>query len=82
MTVEPGFGGQALIPNCLNKIRQAKQLRERHGYKYVIQADGGVNADTIGLVVAAGAEVLVAGSAVFNDKPIKENVEKLMKALK
>lgn len=82
MTVEPGFGGQELIPSCLNKIRESRQLRERHNYKYLIQADGGVNPDTIGLVVAAGAEVLVAGSAVFNKQPVKENVEKLLKSLK
>ncbi len=82
MTVEPGFGGQALIPTCLNKIREARQLRDRHEYKFKIQADGGINADTAGLVVAAGAEILVAGSAVFNDKPLKENVENLMKSLK
>lgn len=82
MTVEPGFGGQALIPSCLSKIRDVQRLRQKYGYKYVIQADGGVNEATMDLVVAAGAEVLVAGSAVFNQKPVAENVAALMKALK
>jgi ribulose-phosphate 3-epimerase len=82
MTVEPGFGGQALIPTCLNKIREAQRLRKKHGYKYLIQADGGINESTAGLVVAAGAEVLVAGSAVYNSKPVAENVLALMNSLK
>jgi ribulose-phosphate 3-epimerase len=82
MTVEPGFGGQALLPHCLNKIREAKKLREKHKYHYQIQADGGINADTAALVVAAGAEILVAGSAVFNSKPLAENVAAMMKSLK
>lgn len=82
MTVEPGFGGQALIPSCLSKIRELARLREQHEYKYVIQADGGVNLSTIDLVVAAGAEILVAGSAVYNEKPVAENVAELMKSLK
>lgn len=82
MTVEPGFGGQALIPNCLNKVREAYRLREKHGYRYVIQVDGGINVSTAGLAVAAGAEVLVAGSAVYNERPIAENVNLIMKSLK
>lgn len=82
MTVEPGFGGQDLIPNCLNKVREAHRLREKHGYNYVIQVDGGINASTVELAVAAGAEVLVAGSAVFNSKPIAENVSHILKSLK
>lgn len=82
MTVEPGFGGQALIPSCLSKIRELERLRTKHNYKYVIQADGGINASTIGLVVAAGAEVLVAGSAVYNDLPLAENVQNLLNSLK
>lgn len=82
MTVEPGFGGQPLIPQCLNKIREARRIREQKGYDYVIQADGGINKKTIGLAVAAGAEVLVAGSAVYNENPVAENVTKLLNSLK
>ena len=79
MTVEPGFGGQELIPNCLSKLRSVKRMREKSGREFVIQADGGINSDTVELVVAAGAQVLVAGSAVYNDQPIKSNVEALMR---
>jgi len=82
MTVEPGFGGQELIPKCLNKIREVHRLREKHGYAYKIQADGGINEQTAGLVVAAGAEVLVAGSALYNERPLAENVAHIMKSLK
>lgn len=80
MTVEPGFGGQALLPKCLNKIREIKKLREKHGYTYRIQADGGINLSTVNLVVASGAEILVAGSAVFNEKPLADNVAAMLKA--
>lgn len=82
MTVEPGFGGQALLPKCLNKIRESRKLRQKNKYTFKIQADGGINKDTISLVVAAGAEILVAGSAIFNDKPFSENVTELTKSLK
>lgn len=82
MTVEPGFGGQALLPKCLNKIREINKLREKNSYGYRIQADGGINQSTVNVVVAAGAEVLVAGSAVFNDAPLEENVATLLKAAK
>lgn len=81
MTVEPGFGGQELIPSCLNKIRDASRLRERKGYKFKIQADGGINVQTAGLVVASGAEILVAGSAVFNKNTVAENIVTLMNSL-
>lgn len=81
MTVEPGFGGQALIPSCLNKIRTLRRLRERLKTHFSIQVDGGINAETIGLAVAAGAEILVAGTAVFSNGLIKENLAKLRAAL-
>ena len=81
MTVEPGFGGQALIPSCLSKIRALRKLREQHGYKFAIEVDGGINAKTAELAVAAGAEVLVAGSAVFRDGRIAENVKALREAI-
>jgi len=66
MTVNPGFGGQAFIPNSTHKIRAARELLLREGRGDVpLQVDGGVGADTASLVVQAGANVLVAGSAVF-----------------
>ncbi|MGC8740428.1 MAG: ribulose-phosphate 3-epimerase [Candidatus Sumerlaeaceae bacterium] len=77
MTVEPGFGGQTMIPSCLNKIRTLRRLRERQHARFLIQVDGGINSDTIELVVAAGAEVLVAGSAVFANGDVSTNIANL-----
>jgi len=66
MTVNPGFGGQAFIPSSSHKIRAARELLQREGRGDVpLQVDGGVGSDTASVVVQAGANVLVAGSAVF-----------------
>jgi ribulose-phosphate 3-epimerase len=65
MTVNPGFGGQAFIPEMLAKIADLAQLRAAHGLHFEIGVDGGINPDTAPLVVRAGADVLIAGSAVF-----------------
>ena len=81
MTVEPGFGGQKLIPSTLNKVRELVHLREQLSLSYLIQVDGGINADTAQLAVAAGADVLVAGSSVFRDGNVRENVRELRQAL-
>jgi len=66
MTVYPGFGGQKLIVECLDKIALLKKEAGRLGSEITIGVDGGVNLDTAKLVVDAGADILVAGSAVFN----------------
>ncbi|MDO4432779.1 MAG: ribulose-phosphate 3-epimerase [Aerococcaceae bacterium] len=68
MTVNPGFGGQAFIPSTLDKIRQLAHIRTERGYHYEIEVDGGINAETAPLVLEAGADVLVAGSYIFNQK--------------
>lgn len=65
MTVEPGFGGQKLLPPMLAKIQAARAVINRDKLECFVQADGGVSAENIGLVAAAGADSLVAGSAVF-----------------
>jgi ribulose-phosphate 3-epimerase len=65
MTVEPGYGGQALIPETIEKVRELKAEIDRRGLKVDIQVDGGINAKNAGLAIEAGANVLVAGSAVF-----------------
>lgn len=65
MTVNPGFGGQDFIPETLAKIRQVRQEIERRGLDCEIEVDGGIHEKTARLVVEAGANVLVAGSAVF-----------------
>ena len=66
MSVNPGFGGQAFIPSALDKIRALRQRITQRGLATELQVDGGVKIDNIHEVVAAGANVLVAGSAVFN----------------
>lgn len=81
MTVEPGFGGQKLIPGTLNKVRELALLREEKGLSFLIQVDGGINPETAPLAVAAGADVVVAGSSVFRDNNVKENVKILRKSL-
>lgn len=65
MSVNPGFGGQKFIPNILDKCRRLRALIERTGSKAIIQIDGGVNRETAPLLAEAGADCLVAGSAVF-----------------
>ena len=81
MTVEPGFGGQKLIPHTLNKVRELVLLREELGLEYVIQVDGGIDATTAPLAVAAGSDVLVAGTAVFRDGKIRANTRALRKSM-
>ena len=65
MSVNPGFGGQSFIPFSLDKIRRLAQLRTELGLAFKIEVDGGVAHDTVAQVVQAGAELLVAGNAVF-----------------
>jgi len=81
MTVEPGFGGQALLPHTLNKIRQIKQMREKEQLEFLIQADGGINEANVRLVAASGAEVLVMGTAIFGQGRVVENVRQLWETL-
>ncbi|MBN1476733.1 ribulose-phosphate 3-epimerase [Candidatus Sumerlaeota bacterium] len=81
MTVEPGFGGQALIPATLNKVRRLELRRKRHGLKFRLQVDGGINVETAPLAVAAGADVLVAGSAIFAGGRVASNIRSLRASL-
>lgn len=66
MTVNPGFGGQKLIPECVEKISELKKIREEFGFSYKISVDGGVNNKTLPLVLEAGADVIVSGSSFFS----------------
>ncbi len=66
MSVNPGYGGQKLIPACVEKVRRLSQLKQEHGFTYEISIDGGVNRQTVAEIREAGADVLVAGSAFFN----------------
>ena len=80
MSVNPGFGGQKFIRNSLKKISALANERARRGLNYRIEVDGGVALDTIGDVVRAGADLLVAGNAVFGKGDIRENARKLLQA--
>lgn len=67
MTVEPGFGGQKLIPECLDKVTALRQMITNKGLHIDIEVDGGINMDNVHTALTAGANVIVAGSAVFKD---------------
>ncbi|ABR48927.1 Ribulose-phosphate 3-epimerase [Alkaliphilus metalliredigens QYMF] len=77
MTVNPGFGGQKLIPNMLEKIARLKRMIDERGLKIDIQVDGGVNLENIKQIAEAGANIIVAGSAIFNSTDIPETVKRL-----
>lgn len=77
MTVNPGFGGQKLIPYTVNKIRDLKELLNRTHTKADIEVDGGVNLENVEMLLDAGANIIVAGSAVFNGE-IEENVNRFL----
>jgi ribulose-phosphate 3-epimerase len=80
MSVNPGFGGQKFIPNALNKIAALARLRAERKLDFRIEVDGGVDLETVTDVVKAGAELLVAGNAVFGHGDIRENAGKLLEA--
>jgi len=80
MTVNPGFGGQEMIPEVLPKITAIKTMLKERGLKAEVQVDGGINNSTAAAVVKAGADVLVAGSAVFGSKDPAAAVRELRKA--
>ena len=80
MSVNPGFGGQSFIPYSLSKIRRLKELRQELGLGYRIEVDGGVAHDTIARVVEAGAELLVAGNAVFGAGRPEQDARELLDA--
>lgn len=76
MSVEPGFGGQAFMPEALDKIKFFDDYRKSHNCKYLIEVDGGINIDTAAKVKQVGCDVLVAGSYVFKGDIIK-NIESI-----
>ena len=80
MSVNPGFGGQKFIPETVRKIRHLADLRSQRGLNYRIEVDGGIALETVAEVVRAGAEILVAGNAVFGQGDPRTNAQKLLKA--
>ena len=80
MSVNPGFGAQKFIPAAVHKIRRLAELRAERRLSYRIEVDGGIDINTVGDVVRAGAEILVAGNAVFGHGDPTINAQKLLKA--
>ncbi len=82
MTVEPGFGGQTFRAEQLDKVREAAAWRRAHGARYLIEVDGGITPDTARLARAAGAEVFVAGNAVFRQSDPRAALAALRDAIR
>ena len=80
MSVEPGFGGQSFMPDSLDKVRELAAIKREQGLDYIIEIDGGISAKNAGEVFAAGAEALVAGSAVFGAADPEAEIVKMLEA--
>ena len=80
MSVNPGFAGQSFISSVLPKVKEAKKLKQEKKYKYYIEIDGGINPKTAKLAKEAGAEVLVAASAIFKAKDYRRAIKELREA--
>jgi ribulose-phosphate 3-epimerase len=80
MSVNPGFGGQKFIASCLQKIAKARQMIDRIGSRALLEVDGGVKIDNAAQVIAAGADVLVAGSAIFSSRDYAATIAALRAA--
>ena len=81
MTVNPGFGGQKFIPYCKEKIRELRKLIDASGNSVLLEVDGGVKTDNIGELAKLGADVFVAGSAIFGSKDYKKTITEMKKAI-
>ncbi|MGN6478889.1 ribulose-phosphate 3-epimerase, partial [Luteibacter sp.] len=81
MSVNPGFGGQKFIPSALDKIRHVRERIDASGRKIRLEVDGGVNADNIGQIAAAGADTFVAGSAIFTAPDYADVIRRMHAAI-
>ena len=81
MTVNPGFGGQAFIPEMMSKVERVVELREKGGYSFDIEVDGGVDNNTIAACAKAGANVFVPGSYLFKNPDLTAQVQTLRDAI-
>lgn len=79
MSVNPGFGGQKFIPYTLDKIKQLRKMIDERGLKVHIEIDGGVTVENAASIIAAGADVLVAGNTVFKSADPKKTIAQLKK---
>ena len=82
MTVEPGFGGQKLIPETVSKVRELRDYANANGIKIDIEVDGGIGADNISMLTDAGANVIVAGSSIFRAADAKKAIDDMRLAAK
>ncbi len=82
MSVNPGFGGQKFISSALEKLAVLKEIREEEGLKYEIAIDGGVDLTNVGKIAEAGAEIIVAGSAIFGASDIPKRVREFNEAVR
>ncbi|TMO86062.1 ribulose-phosphate 3-epimerase [Pseudoalteromonas spongiae] len=81
MSVNPGFGGQKFIPNTLDKLRAVRKLIDQSGYDIRLEIDGGVNVNNIAEIAEAGADMFVAGSAIFNQADYKHVIDQMREQL-
>ena len=82
MSVNPGFGGQKFIPQTLDKVRAVRQRIHDSGRAIRLEIDGGVNTDNIQAIAKAGADMFVAGSAIFNQPDYKAVIDQMLNTLK
>ncbi|HMS43343.1 MAG TPA: hypothetical protein PKE69_24145, partial [Pyrinomonadaceae bacterium] len=80
MSVNPGFGGQKFIPTSVDKLRRLRQMIDERGLETRIEIDGGIDASNINKIVSSGAEIIVAGSAIFGKGTPAESVKELIEA--
>ena len=81
MSVNPGFGGQSFIPAALDKLREVRALIDASGHEIRLEIDGGVKADNIGAIAAAGADTFVAGSAIFGASDYQATIRAMRDAI-
>lgn len=82
MSVNPGFGGQKLIPDCLDKVKKLGEWRKQKGYAFEIQMDGGITLENLDQVLEAGVDIVVAGSAIFHTQDIESTTRAFLEKMK
>ena len=81
MTVEPGYGGQKMIVSCLDKVKELRRIADECRLSFDIEVDGGITPENVSMALEAGANVIVAGSAVFRDD-IEGNVKRFLEQMR
>ncbi len=82
MSVNPGFGGQKLIPDSFDKVKKLVEWRKKKGYDFQIQMDGGITLENLGQVLGAGVDIVVAGSAIFHTKDVVSTTRAFLEKMK